>query len=98
MPRKRRHPAAANPPIPPPMMITRTMSESYRNAPAKQNAAACVSQHIAASRQPGYYSSMASSFTFAVLNDLHYTTPDDRPWLDDLVRRVNATPDLELVL
>ncbi|HVT80906.1 MAG TPA: metallophosphoesterase [Phycisphaerae bacterium] len=38
------------------------------------------------------------TFTFAVLNDLHYMTPEDRPWLDRLVRQVNAVPELELVL
>ena len=41
---------------------------------------------------------MCNPFTFAVLNDLHYTTPEDRPWLDRLVQQVNAIPELELVL
>jgi 3',5'-cyclic AMP phosphodiesterase CpdA len=38
------------------------------------------------------------SFVFAVLNDLHYITPEDRPWLEELVRQVNAIPRLKLVL
>lgn len=37
-------------------------------------------------------------FHFAVLSDLHYLAPEDRPWLEGLVREVNALAGLELVL
>jgi Calcineurin-like phosphoesterase len=43
-------------------------------------------------------SSAPGSFVFTVLNDLHYMNHDDRPWLEGLVRRVNETPGLELIL
>src|SRR4029079_16202513 len=39
-----------------------------------------------------------ASFRFAVINDLHYTEPADRPWLEALMQQLNATPGLELVL
>ncbi len=48
-----------------------------------------------------YYSCMRrtpGSFTFAVLNDLHYMTAEDQPWLESLVSQVNAIPHLKLVL
>jgi hypothetical protein len=38
------------------------------------------------------------SFTFAVINDLHYVDPGCRPWLEGAIRHVNAIPGLELVL
>jgi len=38
------------------------------------------------------------SFPFAVLNDLHYMDELDRPWLEGMVRQVNAIDGLELVL
>ena len=41
---------------------------------------------------------LTKSFNFAVLNDLHYLSPECGPWLEGLVRRVNALPGLELVL
>src|SRR4051812_6746448 len=37
-------------------------------------------------------------FRFVVLNDLHYTTPEDRPWLETLVRKLNGIVDLEFAL
>ena len=40
----------------------------------------------------------AAAFNFAVLNDLHYLSPEDGPWLEGLVREVNALPGLELAL
>lgn len=40
----------------------------------------------------------SETFTFAVLNDLHYMTPEDQPWLEGLVRQVNDIPGVELVL
>jgi 3',5'-cyclic AMP phosphodiesterase CpdA len=36
----------------------------------------------------------AQSFNFAVLNDLHYLSPECGPWLEGLVRRVNAPEEL----
>jgi predicted MPP superfamily phosphohydrolase len=40
-----------------------------------------------------------ASFPFTVINDLHYTELACRPWLEGLVREINATPaDLVLVL
>ncbi|HEY4330787.1 MAG TPA: metallophosphoesterase [Phycisphaerae bacterium] len=41
---------------------------------------------------------MAGTFPFVVLNDLHYMSPECGPWLEGLVRQVNATPGVELVL
>jgi 3',5'-cyclic AMP phosphodiesterase CpdA len=39
------------------------------------------------------------SFRFAVINDLHYTDDEDRPWLEGLVEHINATgAELCLVL
>jgi len=40
----------------------------------------------------------AAHFNFAVINDLHYLSPECGPWLEGLVREVNALPGLELVL
>jgi 3',5'-cyclic AMP phosphodiesterase CpdA len=40
----------------------------------------------------------SEAFTFAVLNDLHYMTPEDRPWLEKLIRQVNDIAGVELVL
>jgi len=37
-------------------------------------------------------------FHFAAINDLHYLAPEDKPWLEALVRKVNAIPNLSLVL
>jgi 3',5'-cyclic AMP phosphodiesterase CpdA len=34
---------------------------------------------------------MIQSFRFAVLNDLHYTDPEDRPWLEGIINQVNQT-------
>jgi 3',5'-cyclic AMP phosphodiesterase CpdA len=31
------------------------------------------------------------SFRFAVLNDLHYTDAEDRPWLEGIVQQINVT-------
>ncbi len=42
--------------------------------------------------------SAPGQFSFIVLNDLHYTEQACRPWLEGLVRQVNATPDVALVL
>ena len=38
------------------------------------------------------------TFPFVVLNDLHYLSPECGSWLEGLVRKVNATPGIELVL
>src|SRR3954468_1704262 len=38
------------------------------------------------------------TFRFVVLNDLHYTTPDDRPWLEGLDRKINGLVDVEFAL
>jgi hypothetical protein len=39
-----------------------------------------------------------ATFGFVVLNDLHYLSPEDGPWLEALVREVNALPGVEFTL